>query len=309
MGYSKQQLLALLQELQIEFSQFEHPVVLTVEEQAKYVGNMEGGLSKNLFLKDKKDRFYIVSALANTKVDLKVLSQRLGLGKGGLRMAPEEALGEILQVPLGCVTPFALLNESARDVSVLLDQGFKSQDFCFFHPLSNDMSISLNARDLDKFLKSIGREPLYVDLEVNPTLGKDQPPDLATLVPSSTTVLPDHLEKPASLQVPTEGNHSSAASVKLKNTKEKPVNGTSSSSSFSNVGQFVEEILNKTSASLLSEITSETIKEHGEQLGGAVSDNIRKSLSSDLKNLAMIFKTTAYTEGFHAGTHLQPKRV
>lgn len=27
-----------------------------------------------------------------------VLSQRLGLGKGGLRMAPEEALGEILQV-------------------------------------------------------------------------------------------------------------------------------------------------------------------------------------------------------------------
>lgn len=27
-----------------------------------------------------------------------VLSQRLGLGKGGLRMAPEEALAEILQV-------------------------------------------------------------------------------------------------------------------------------------------------------------------------------------------------------------------
>lgn len=27
-----------------------------------------------------------------------VLSQRLGLGKGGLRMAPEQALGEILQV-------------------------------------------------------------------------------------------------------------------------------------------------------------------------------------------------------------------
>ncbi|XLU80421.1 hypothetical protein S245_003841, partial [Arachis hypogaea] len=46
---------------------------------------------------DKKNRFYIVSALADTKVDLKVLSQRLGLGKGGLRMTPEEALSEILQ--------------------------------------------------------------------------------------------------------------------------------------------------------------------------------------------------------------------
>ena len=27
-----------------------------------------------------------------------VLSARLGLGKGGVRMAPEEALGEVLQV-------------------------------------------------------------------------------------------------------------------------------------------------------------------------------------------------------------------
>ncbi|KAL3640465.1 hypothetical protein CASFOL_015433 [Castilleja foliolosa] len=81
-------------ELQIGFSQYEHPVVLTVEAQAKYVGHLKGGLSKNLFLKDKKQRLYIVSALAETKVDLKVLSQRLGLGKGGLRMAPEEALSE-----------------------------------------------------------------------------------------------------------------------------------------------------------------------------------------------------------------------
>ncbi|KAL3650499.1 hypothetical protein CASFOL_006902 [Castilleja foliolosa] len=81
-------------ELQIGFSQYEHPVVLTVEDQAKYVGHLKGGLSKNLFLKDKKQRLYIVSALAETKVDLKVLSQRLGLGKGGLRMAPEEALSE-----------------------------------------------------------------------------------------------------------------------------------------------------------------------------------------------------------------------
>ncbi|MED6150048.1 hypothetical protein PIB30_068423, partial [Stylosanthes scabra] len=45
----------------------------------------------------QEKQIYIVSALADTKVDLKVLSQRLGLGKGGLRMAPEEAIGEKLQ--------------------------------------------------------------------------------------------------------------------------------------------------------------------------------------------------------------------
>lgn len=320
MGYTKDQLLARLQELRIEFSKYEHPVVLTVEAQAKHVGNVGASLSKNLFLKDKKQRFYIVSALADTKVDLKVLSQRLGLGKGGLRMAPEEALGEILQVPLGCVTPFALVNESARHVSLLLDQGFKSQQGCLFHPLSNDTSISLNTLSLDKFLKSIGRDPSYVDLEANPKVGKDQPPDLAALVPSDSIVLPEFAEGAPPSEHSNE-NHA-ATDVKPKAVKAKAVKtpavaekvkdksstGVLPSISFTDAGQFVEEILDKTSAILLSEIRDDTVRQHGEQLGAVVSDTLRKRLSSELKNLAIMFKNTAYTEGFHAGTHHQPKR-
>ncbi|XP_004499403.1 uncharacterized protein [Cicer arietinum] len=321
MGLTKEQLLQRLQELQIQFSKYEHPAVLTVEAQAKYVGNLGGGLSKNLFLKDKKNRFYVVSALADTKVDLKVLSQRLGLGKGGLRMAPEEALAEILQVSLGCVTPFAVVNESARDVSLLLDQGFKTQEHCFFHPLSNDMSISLNVRDLDTFLKSIGRDPSYVDLEANPAVGKDQPPDLAALVPSGSIVLPDQPGKQSSAEVPPRDGNIVSVDNKSKTVPAKVVKplvgnnskGTldknvQSSRSYADVGQLVEEILHKTSKLLLSEINEETIKIHGEQLGTTVSDKLQKHLSSDFKNLAMMFKNTAYTEGFHAGTHHQPRR-
>ncbi|XP_027365900.1 proline--tRNA ligase isoform X2 [Abrus precatorius] len=301
MGLSKEQLLARLKDLQIQFSQYEHPVVLTVEAQ------------------DKKNRFYIVSALAETKVDLKVLSQRLGLGKGGIRMAPEEALGELLQVPLGCVTPFALVNESARDVSLLLDQGFKTQKHCFFHPLSNDVSISLNAHDLDKFLKSIGRNPSYVDLEANPTVGKDQPPDLAALVPSGSIILPDRPERKSSSQVPKDvnnvsvNNRPSTVSAKVvkpldggKDAKGPPVKSIHSSGSFADVGQFVEEILQKTSELLLSEVKEENIRLHGEQLGAVVSNKLKKNFISDFKNLAMIFKNTAYTEGFHAGTRRRP---
>ncbi|KAB1205345.1 Prolyl-tRNA synthetase associated domain-containing protein 1 [Morella rubra] len=315
MGYSKDQLLARLQELQIEFSQYEHPVVMTVEAQAKYVGNTGAGLSKNLFLKDKKNRFYVVSALADAKVDLKVLSQRLGLGKGGLRMAPEEALGEILQVPLGCVTPFALVNDSAGHVSLLLDQGFKGQDRCLFHPLSNDMTISLNVSELDKFLRSIGRDSSYVDLEANPPVGKDNPPDLADLVPSDSIVLSDPPEKAASLQGPRNDHvisdnksteitaKANEPSRKVKNIKEKSVSIVQPSSSFKDVGQFVEEILDKTKALLLSEtrviqITGETIKQHGERLGAVVADGIRERLSSELKADTRLYLNTAYTEGF-----------
>ncbi|KAG6776072.1 hypothetical protein POTOM_019575 [Populus tomentosa] len=360
MGFTKEQLLARLKELQIDFSQYEHPTVLTVEAQAKYVGDKGGGLSKNLFLKDKKSRFYIVSALADTKVDMKVLSQRLGLGKGGIRMAPEEALGEILQVllfssdvpiptagmceitsmtalllvkkfdgnslsdllmfsvfkvPLGCVTPFALVNESARHVSLLLDKGFQSQEHCFFHPLSNDMSIALNVCDLDKFLKSIGRDPSYVDLEANPTVGKDQPPDLASFVPSGSTIQPDQPDKAAPPQDPTENsvpvNKKSVAATgkaakphtSTQNSKDKSVNPVHKPSVFSDAGLFVEEILNKTSALLLSEITEDAVKENGVNLGTVVAENIRKRLNSDLQSIATMFKNTAYTQGFHAGAH------
>ncbi|XP_057974089.1 uncharacterized protein LOC131162011 [Malania oleifera] len=319
MGYSKEQLLARLKELQIDFAQYEHPVVLTVEAQAKYVGHLGGGLCKNLFLKDKKPRFYIVSALAGTKVDLKVLSQRLGLGKGGLRMAPEEALEAILQVPLGCVTPFALVNESAQHVSLLLDQGLKTQGCCFFHPLSNDVSISLSACDLDKFLKSIGRDPSYVDLEANPAVGKDQPPDLATFVLSGAAALPDPSEKAASLQGHpnnhvTEDSKSTvvtAKAVKQSNNahipKEKPANSVQRMSSFADTAKFVEEILDKMSAVALSEITDDNIKQHGGQLGFVVSNSIKKRLSLELESLATILKNTAYAEGFHAGSHNQMK--
>ncbi|XP_022768213.1 prolyl-tRNA synthetase associated domain-containing protein 1-like [Durio zibethinus] len=321
MGYSKDQLLVRLKELQIDFSQYEHPVVLTVEAQAKYVGNMGGALSKNLFLKDKKNRYYIVSALGDTKVDLKVLSQRLGLGKGGLRMAPEETLVEILQVPLGCVTPFAVVNESARHVSLLLDQGFRTHERCFFHPLSNDMSISLDACGLDNFLKSIGRDPSYVDLEANPPVGKDQPPDLAAYVPSVSTVLPDLPEKAPSSQN-SIGNHVSAAinsaavtakvvkpAGNVQNVKEKSVNGVRPLFPAADVGKFVEQLLDRASALLLSEISEDSIKQHGGQLGAEVANNIKKCLREDLKNLATIFKNTAYTEGFYTGTHYQPKRL
>ncbi|XP_047957505.1 uncharacterized protein LOC125203236 [Salvia hispanica] len=321
MAITKEQLLTRLQELQIGFSQYEHPVVLTVEAQAKYVGNEKGALSKNLFLKDKKQRYYIVSALADTKVDLKVLSQRLGLGKGGVRMAPEEALSEILHVPLGCVTPFALVNESARNVSLLLDKGFKSQERCFFHPLSNDMSIALNAHDLDKFLNSIGKPPAYVDLEATPTVGKDQPPDLAGLVPSDSPVSADPLVKQESSKG-LEKNHTSSdkqpviaagakpAKPSNTSTKEKPSGPVNTSITYADPNKFVEEILEQTRTIVLSEIKEEeNIEKYREQLATIVSNNISKQLSIELKNLAIIFKNTAYTEGFKAGIHHQPKRM
>ena len=53
-------------------------------------------------------------------------------------------------------------------------------------------------------------------------MGKDQPPDLAALVPSGSIALPDQAEKQPSSQVPKEGNPVSVGN------KSKTVSGNSS---------------------------------------------------------------------------------
>ncbi|CAL9751674.1 unnamed protein product [Musa acuminata subsp. burmannicoides] len=362
MGYTKDQLLARLKELQIDFFCYDHPAVLTVEAQAKYVGHLGGALSKNLLLKDKKHRYYVVSALANTNIDLKVLSQRLGLGKGGLRMAAEEALQEILQVPLGCVTPLALINDSARDVSLLLDQGFKSQQSCYFHPLTNEVTLlddhhsldililvssnlwsivffiskdhaftplfflkvqeliltisrinkTLSASSLDKFLISIGRQPSYVDLEANPAVGKDNPPDLASLAPSGVPTLPDKVEN-AVTSIPTgndgltvkkptklAGEAKSPAALQ-KEKLQKVQSSIDPLAEATNIEKLVKEIMDKTSTAFLNEFAEITKDLNDPQIAPSVSDVVKRRVSSDLEHMMMSLKNAAYTQGFQAG--------
>nr|GME00544.1 prolyl-tRNA synthetase associated domain-containing protein 1 [Ipomoea batatas] len=229
-----------------------------------------------------------------------------------------------MKVPLGSVTPFALVNESARHVSLVLDRGLKTQERCIFHPLSNDTSIALNARDLDKFLNSIGKTLAYVDLEANPPIGKDQPPDLAALVPSDAIVLPDLPEKASLLQghehsgqklhndIPTNNKSIIPAVKSVKpsvDSQKKSTNVLGLANSFADPNKFVEEVLEKTSAIILSEIKVENAKQDGEQLGTALVADLRKRLSEELKSMATMFKNVAYTEGFAAGTCNQPKRL
>uniref|UniRef100_A0A0E0K5N5 YbaK/aminoacyl-tRNA synthetase-associated domain-containing protein n=1 Tax=Oryza punctata TaxID=4537 RepID=A0A0E0K5N5_ORYPU len=285
MGYTKEQLLARLQ--------------------AKHVGHLGGALSKNLLLKDKKHRLYVVSALAGTKVDMKILSQRLGLGKGGLRMAPEENLLEVLQVPLGCVTPFALLNESASAVSLLLDQGFKSKQSCYFHPLTNDVTIALSSSNLDKFLMSIERQPAYVDLEASPVIGKDNPPDLADLVPSGVPNSSELIEKVTPTNVPHQNDVSKEkaclpevkAKPKVQNKgAEKrqskiPTNGA-------NVEKFVNDVFDIMSP-FLSEVSNKlNVKQ--EELS-SIFDGFKERATTDLESVTTSLKNAAYTAGFEAG--------
>src|SRR5262249_41604275 len=86
MPATPQDLLARLDELGIETWTVDHPPVFTVAESALLERELPGGHTKNLFLKDKKDRLFLVIALGHARIDLKSLhkvlgSDRLSFGK------------------------------------------------------------------------------------------------------------------------------------------------------------------------------------------------------------------------------------
>ncbi|PRW44459.1 prolyl-tRNA synthetase associated domain-containing 1 [Chlorella sorokiniana] len=194
----QQALLAKLQQLNIAHENHAHGAVMTCDAQAQALAGVDGVVTKNLFLKDKKGRLYIITAAADTKVDLKLLSLRLGCGKGGLRMAPDDLLTGVLQVPLGSVTPLAVAQPSAAGVALLLDSLLQQQPRICVHPLDNRTTTVLSPEGLEAFLRSLGREPVslgrepvWVDLEAEPAITKDNPPDLKPIADATAVLAPD----------------------------------------------------------------------------------------------------------------------
>ena len=153
---------ARLKELSIAWKAYEHPPVFTVEESQSLRGIVPGGHTKNLFLKDKKDGLWLVVAREDQRVDLKALSAALGsprfsFGSGAL-------LVEMLGVPPGSVTPFALMNDKANRVRPVLDETMLAAEALNFHPLRNDRTVTVTPADLIRFIRACGHEPRIVAL-------------------------------------------------------------------------------------------------------------------------------------------------
>jgi Ala-tRNA(Pro) deacylase len=68
-------------------------------------------------------------------------------------------MGERLGVLPGSVTPFAAINDTAGEVTVVLDRAMLDHDVLNFHPLVNTMTTSISKAGLIKFLIATGHEP------------------------------------------------------------------------------------------------------------------------------------------------------
>ena len=153
---SSQELLDLMQSLDITYEIHEHAPIFTVEEGEHLKADIPGVHCRNLFLRDKKKRMFLVVAANDTVVDLKALQEDLGCGR--LSFGSAERLMEYLGIYPGAVCPFCVVNDKGHEVQVVLDQSMMEADLVCYHPLDNAMTVSLSPADLLKFFAYTGHE-------------------------------------------------------------------------------------------------------------------------------------------------------
>ena len=152
----------MLEGLGITHRTVSHVPVYTVAESRELRADFPGGHSKNLFLRNKKGRMWLVTCHENRQIDLKALGERLGAGR--FSFASADRLMRYLGVIPGAVTPFAVVNDRERVVSMVLDEALLAFDPLHFHPLDNAMTTAVSADDLLKFLEHASHPPEIVDL-------------------------------------------------------------------------------------------------------------------------------------------------
>jgi Ala-tRNA(Pro) deacylase len=158
MSASPDDLFAYFARLNIPHRTAWHAPVFTVEEGRALRGEGAEGHTKNLFVRDKKGSPFLVTALEDTAIELKSLHRRLG-ASGRFSFGSAELMRELLGVEPGSVTPFSVLNDTGRYVTVVLDAAMMAHEVLHFHPLTNTGTTTIARADLVKFLEATGHPP------------------------------------------------------------------------------------------------------------------------------------------------------
>ena len=154
-----------LREMGVSFDIVSHPPVRTMEDCALPERLLGGLMPKNLFLRPRRqEEFYLCITRPDAVYKASVVSRQAGASRLGF--ASEEELAAILHSVPGAANPFALMFESAKDVTLLMDESLRGEARLLFHPCDNAYSIAVSAGDFfGKFLPAVGTEVKWVSMD------------------------------------------------------------------------------------------------------------------------------------------------
>ena len=160
-AFDRARLIAWMDEHDIPQTTHDHPAVFRVEEGLELKAAMPGAHTKNLFLKDKKGRLWLISARQDTVIDLKRADKWIGSDR--LSFGNEALMLETLGVTPGSVTALVLINDNDRRVTFVIDKALWDADIVNFHPLTNTATTALDQAAFRRVLQLLEREPIVVD--------------------------------------------------------------------------------------------------------------------------------------------------
>ena len=161
MPVSRQDLFDYLDKLNIAHNTLDHDPIFRVEDSLELKAQRPGANTKNLFLKDKAGKFFLICAQSDTNIHINKLHPILGCKR--LSFGKTDPLLELLGVTPGSVTLFSILNDTESAVTLILDGALMNHDIVNFHPLLNDATTAISSADMIKFAKATGHDPVILD--------------------------------------------------------------------------------------------------------------------------------------------------
>lgn len=150
---TRQDILAFLRAQGVPFELIEHPAVMNMQEvEALHLPHPEAD-AKNLFVRDARGHYCLISVPGNCRVNLAAFRKAEGLGS--LSFVPEQEMQERFSMTPGAVTPLGLLHETARSVVLYLDEAFR-EGLIGVHPGDNRATVFMKSTDLARLIESQG---------------------------------------------------------------------------------------------------------------------------------------------------------
>lgn len=150
----------ILDKLKISYEEISHKAVFTVEEANAIEEQINGVGCKNLFLTNKKGKYYIYVLEDSKQANLKEL--QIFLNEKRLSFGKEEELNEILKLTKGSVTPLGIINDKDNLVTILLDKDLIDKRI-LAHPNVNTKTISLEYKDLIKIIEYTNHNYIIIE--------------------------------------------------------------------------------------------------------------------------------------------------
>ncbi len=145
----------LLDQLKIGYERVDHEAAETMEACLAVDSALETKMCKNLFLCNRQGTaFYLLLMPGDKPFRTKELSAQIGSAR--LSFASAENMEKYLDIHPGAVSVMGLMNDTEREVTLLIDEDLLRDDYIGCHPCVNTTSLKIKTSDiLEIFLPAV----------------------------------------------------------------------------------------------------------------------------------------------------------